>query len=114
MEVWQLSISLATDIYKLTDLDKFRKDYSLKDQMRRCAVSIPSNIAEGFNRNSKKDFIKFLHYSKASTAELYTQLTIAKNINYIGIDQFKSINEAIQIISKSIGGLIKAISTYVY
>ena len=72
--VWQKSKDLAVDIYKLTSTDKLSKDYSLTDQMRRATVSIPSNIAEGNDRGTQKEFIRYLHIAKGSLAELMTQL----------------------------------------
>ena len=78
LEVWKESISLATEIYTIL---KGCKDFSLKDQMQRAVVSISSNIAEGFERNSNKEFIQFLYFAKASCGELRTQLYIASKIN---------------------------------
>ena len=83
LEVWQLSMSLCTEIYALTNTELFSRDFGLKDQIRRSAVSIPSNISEGFERDSKNQFLYFLAISKGSCGELRTQLTIAYNFNYI-------------------------------
>jgi len=80
LRVWQESISLATEIYKLL---KNCRDFGLKDQMQRAAVSVPSNIAEGYERKYNKEFIRFLNISKGSAGELRTQLRIAVNINLI-------------------------------
>ena len=76
-------MELATEIYKLTEKLPGKEIYSLTDQMRRAAVSIPSNIAEGQDRNSAKDFIKFLSIARGSRAELETQLQICINVNYL-------------------------------
>ena len=83
--VWQKSILLTKQIYKITQ--NFPRDelYGLTSQMRRCAVSIPSNIAEGKKRKTKKDFLQFLRIADGSAAELETQLIIAKDI-YNDID----------------------------
>ena len=77
LKVWQEAKALAIDIYKLTAQGKFLKDSGLKEQMNRSSVSIVSNIAEGYERNSNKDFIRFLMIAKGSLAELRTQLEIA-------------------------------------
>ncbi|MGI6586264.1 MAG: four helix bundle protein [Lutisporaceae bacterium] len=69
--VWQKSKDLAVDIYRITSIGKLSKDYSLTDQMRRAAVSIPSNIAEGNDREHKKEFIRYLYIAKGSLSELY-------------------------------------------
>ena len=80
LNVWKESMRLARDIYREL---KNCKDFGLRDQMQRSAVSIPSNIAEGFERNSNKEFIRFLYISRGSCAELRTQLYIAIDIELI-------------------------------
>ena len=83
LDVWKKSIDLVTLIYKYTA--DYPKDemYGLTSQIRRCAVSIPSNIAEGSARTTKKDFSHFLAIALGSVAELETQLIISKNLNYL-------------------------------
>ncbi|BCB97056.1 four helix bundle protein [Dissulfurispira thermophila] len=83
LKVWQEAKALAVDIYKLTTHGKFLKDFGLKEQLQRASVSIASNIAEGYERNSDKDFVRFIMFAKGSIAELRTQLEIAKEIGYI-------------------------------
>lgn len=88
--VWQKSIELVKTIYKITKEFPKSEIYSLTSQMQRAAISIPSNIAEGWSRNHKLEFARFLSISYASAAELETQIIIAKNqyptINYITAD----------------------------
>src|SRR3989344_5175961 len=79
---WQKSVALATHIYSLTRNFPQEECYGLLSQMRRAAVSIPSNIAEGRSRNSRKDFIQFLHIALGSVAELETQLELSKNLSF--------------------------------
>lgn len=79
--VWQKSIQLSIEIYKLTDRFPKEEIYGLTSQMRRAAVSVPSNLAEGKNRGTKKDFVQFLRISKGSLAELETQIEISKQIH---------------------------------
>ena len=83
LDVWKKSIDLVTLIYKYTA--EYPKDeiYGLISQIRRCAMSIPSNIAEGSARTTKKDFSHFLSISLGSVAELETQLIISRNLNYL-------------------------------
>ncbi len=88
LNVWQKSILLSKEIYALTQNQYFDKDFGLKDQIRRASVSISSNIAEGFERGSDKDFLKFLYYSKGSVAEVRSQLYLAKSLNYINKEEF--------------------------
>ena len=89
LEIWQLGIELVMDVYKTSK--KFPKEevYGLTAQMRRCAVSIPSNIAEGAARNSKKEFLQFLYIGLGSLSELETQVIIAQKLGY---DQLSNID----------------------
>ena len=81
LKVWHKAIELAVTIYGITsEKTQFQKDYSLKDQVRRASVSISSNIAEGDERDTNKESIRFLYISKGSLAELRTQLEIAYEI----------------------------------
>lgn len=88
--VWQKSIRLVREIYKVTYNFPKEELYGLSNQMRRCAISISSNIAEGKKRGTKKDFVKFLIIADASAAELETQIIIAKDlyrqINYLEVE----------------------------
>lgn len=105
LRVWQETMDLVETIYAQTAAFPNHELYGLTNQMRRCAVSVPSNIAEGAARGSTQEFIRFLHISQGSLSELETQLLIAQRLNYIqdisGI--LASINQA----SAQLGGLIK-------
>lgn len=79
-------------IYELTMDHDFAKDFGLKSQIRLSAISIPSNIAEGFERNGNREFIQFLYIAKGSAGELSTQLYLAHELNYISKEQYISIN----------------------
>lgn len=81
--VWQKSMNLTKQIYVLTNLFPKEETYGLTSQIRRCAVSIPSNIAEGKRRNSDKEFVRFLQISLGSLYELQTQLELAVSFNYV-------------------------------
>ncbi|MBQ9441769.1 MAG: four helix bundle protein [Selenomonadaceae bacterium] len=81
--VWQKSIDLAVEIYRLVRLLPKTETYALSDQMRRAAISIPSNIAEGQGRNSTREFIKFLAIARGSQSELETQLQLCVRIGYV-------------------------------
>ena len=85
--VWQKSMELVKEVYRLCKLLPKEETYALSDQMRRAAVSIPSNIAEGKNRNPIKEYKHFLSIAKGSTAELETQLIICNRLNYIGEEE---------------------------
>jgi four helix bundle protein len=107
LEVWQLSRKLVKLIYEMTNNTKLAKDFGLKNQLQRSAVSIMSNIAEGFERKSKKEFIQFLNISKASCGELRSQLYITLDLKYLDMDTFDSAYKLCEMISKSIAGFIK-------
>ena len=83
LDVYKLSLDLVEDIYKLTKSFPSSENFGLTSQLRRAAVSLPSNIAEGASRASTKDFIRFLNISAGSLAEIETQLVIAERIGYI-------------------------------
>ena len=88
LTVWQEAKALAVAIYKTTMDGKFARDFGLRDQIQRSAVSIPSNIAEGYERRSPKEFLYFLSIAQGSLSELRTQLEIANDIGYISKETF--------------------------
>lgn len=99
------------DVYHLTRNDQFSKDFGLRDQVRRSAVSIPSNIAEGDERGTNKESVRFLYIAKGSLAELQTQLEIAHAVGYIDELTLNAFNDKTKTIGKMLGGLIKTRST---
>lgn len=107
LDAWKLSMDLVLDIYLKTKSFPSDEKFGLTNQIRRAAVSIPSNIAEGATRNSNKEFLQFLYISLGSASELETQFIIALNLNYISLEDYESINSQIEIVSKLIMGLIK-------
>ena len=112
LEVWKLSMELCTEVYRLTNTDLFSKDFGLKDQIRRSAVSVPSNISEGYERDAKKQFLYFLAISKGSCGELRTQLRIAFNLSYINENDFNILNEVAIQTSKQLSGFIKYLKSF--
>jgi len=108
LKVWQISKSLAVEIYKLTNNTKsLKSDYGLKDQLRRSAVSIPSNIAEGDELDTNKQAIKHFYIAKGSTAELRTQLIIAQEAEIISTKEASELINETKIISTMLLNLIK-------
>ena len=103
---WQKGMELCNAIYAITLKENFAKDYALKDQIRKSAISVPSNISEGFERESNNQFIYFLVIAKASAGELRTQLYIAKNQKYISEKEFDELKEQCLSVSKMISGFI--------
>jgi len=108
LKVWQRSKELAVLIYKHTQKGPFTHDYGFRDQIRRAAVSVPSNIAEGDERGSNKDAIRFFYFAKGSLAEIQTQLEIAYEIEYLNKQTLNELEERCQDIGKMLGSLIKA------
>ncbi len=107
LEVWKRSLSFVTKIYKITAKYPNEEKFGLVSQMRRAAVSIPSNIAEGAARNSKKEFINFLHIAQGSAAELETQILISRNLHFITTSDTEPLLQEFEEISKMIIGLQK-------
>ena len=110
LKVWQESKQLAVEIYKLTNNETFKKDFGLKDQIQRSAVSIASNIAEGCERDSDKEFNRFLNISKGSLAELITQLEIGYEIGYITKTELLLLEEKSNNIARMLGAFIRTIN----
>ena len=110
LEVWQKSIAFVTTIYKATGSFPNQEIYGLTSQIRRSAVSIPSNIAEGATRKGKTEFKQFLYIALASGAELETQLIIGHNLKYFDEIKSKKLLDELNSISRMIQGLIKSIS----
>jgi four helix bundle protein len=107
LEAWKKAIALTTKIYKLTDQLSEAEKFGLVSQMRRAAVSVASNIAEGAARNTKKEFIQFLFTAQGSLSELDTQIIICKELGYVSDKDSESIDQEMGEESKLIAGLIK-------
>jgi len=114
LPVWQKAIELAAQVYQTTSKGDLRQDYGLKGQIQRSVVSVSSNIAEGFERGSKKELTQFLFIAKGSCGELRSQLFIAKDIGYIENANFKLLYEAATNVSKQIAGFIEYLKTANY
>jgi four helix bundle protein len=91
--IWQKAMTLVTNTYQITQQFPNEELFGLTSQIRRSAVSIPSNIAEGYGRESQKDFLRFINFAVSSLFELQTQIEIAKNINYLNETEFNNIFE---------------------
>jgi four helix bundle protein len=88
LQVWQDARVFVKSIYELTSIDNFKRNYGLKDQIQRAAVSIMNNIAEGFERDNNKEFRNFLGYAKGSAGEVRSMLYVAMDLNYISKSLF--------------------------
>lgn len=112
LKVWQRAKDLAVLIYRVTETGGLAKDFGLKDQIRRAAVSVPSNIAEGDERDTNKDSVRFLYIAKGSLAEVVTQAIIAYEIGYLNETDRNLIVHECEALGKILGSLIKARSTH--
>jgi len=104
---WQKGMDLVRKVHKCTSAGEFSRDYALKDQIRRSSVSVVSNIAEGFERGGDKEFIQFLYIAKGSSAELRTQILIAKEFDYITLEACSQLLGLVKSTSELISGLIR-------
>lgn len=106
LEIWKRSARLSADLYRgLAEL----KDYGFRDQITRAGLSIPSNIAEGYERESSKEIANFLNYAKGSAGELRTQIYIGMEIGYITMEQGKQWLQEAEAISRMLHALIKSV-----
>lgn len=108
---WQKARELTKKIYDVTSTGTFSRDFGLRDQIRRAAVSVMSNIAEGFERGGTKEFIQFLSIAKGSSAEARSQLYVALDQNYITEEQFQELAGISKEISRMISGLMQYLRT---
>lgn len=110
LDVWGQSIDFVTEIYKLTSLFPDSEKYGLVSQLRRAAISIPSNIAEGAARGGRKEFLNFLSIAQGSAAEVETQLIISQKLGYMSEETLDKFLKLAEVISKMISGLKKSLS----
>ena len=106
LDAWKLSMDLVIDVYRETDKFPTRERYGLIDQIRRAAISIPSNIAEGAARQTKKEFSNYLHIAQGSLSELDTQVELARRLDYTDEGSRRILDARMERIDKMITGLI--------
>ena len=107
LQCWQRAVDLSVKIYEISSSGDFGKDFGFRDQLRRAAVSIASNIAEGKERETVPEFIRYLYIAKGSAGELRTQLNIAGRIGYISQEKLKLMINETETIGGMLGNLIK-------
>ncbi len=108
LTVWQKSIELVAELYKITDKFPKSEAYGLSTQMRRAAVAIPSNIAEGQKRGHQKEFLQFLYVAYGSGAELETQIEICKRLNKLKDLDYSEVEDELNQVMKMMNGLISS------
>ncbi|WP_299460927.1 four helix bundle protein [uncultured Microscilla sp.] len=111
LDIWKKSMNLVTNIYKTTATLPDTEKFGLISQMQRCAVSIPSNIAEGCSRSSEKEYKRFLEIAQGSSFELETQLLICKAVNHLTSEKVEVLVDEVHQVQRQINGLISTIKT---
>jgi len=106
---WQKALALVTEVYRLTEALPSHELYGLRSQMRRAAVSVVSNIAEGQARNSRREFLQFLSHAKGSLVEVETQLFVARNLNYVREQQIAAVLKQTDEVARLVSGLMKSL-----
>jgi four helix bundle protein len=107
MDAWLSARKLTREIYEITNEGSFARDFGLCDQIRRAAVSVMSNIAEGYERGTNREFIQFLFIAKGSAGEVRSQLYIALDLGYIAKEKFNQLNDELFSLSRQISGFAK-------
>src|SRR5271169_4030857 len=106
LNVWQDARQLVVAVYSVSKVRAFNQDFGLRDQIRRAAVSTMSNIAEGFERGTRKEFVQFLNIAKGSNGEVRSQLCVAVDQKYIGEKEFNALRESSVTLSKKLAAFI--------
>jgi four helix bundle protein len=109
LRVWRQSVDLALEIYRQTQTFPKNEVYGLTSQLRRAAISVPSNIAEGKGRSSDKELVLFLHHSRGSLLEVETQLLIAQELGYIEVTKAKHLLDQVENLAKALNALINSL-----
>lgn len=107
LDVWKAAIEIVVEVYNLTKIFPSDEKYNLVSQMRRAAVSIPANIAEGAARNTKKEFVNYLHIAKGSLSELDTYLEISKRLEYLSESQLLALGQLMERTDSMLSGLVR-------
>ena len=109
LDVWKRAMGLTKMVYEITANFPKEEYYSLVMQMRRAAISVPSNLAEGAARSGKKEFLQFINIAQGSLSELDTQIELARMLHYLKEDGYLKLQKEIQVISKQLYGLSRAV-----
>ncbi|HEX6748203.1 MAG TPA: four helix bundle protein [Longimicrobium sp.] len=109
LKAWQKAKQLCVDIYRVTGSGRFARDFGLRDQIQRASVSVMSNIAEGFERNSKPEFARFITFARGSAGEVRSQLYLARDLEYVGEKDFGALLEKCSEITRMLVSLRKSL-----
>jgi len=111
IKAWQEARNLVKEVYRVCSVKEFKNDYSLVDQIRRATVSIMANIAEGFSRQTNKEFIQFLFIAKSSATEAQSHLYVALDQGYLNQKEFNDLYKSLDKIQRQLSNLIKYLKT---
>ncbi len=111
LRTWQLARELVSQVYRLTDGQRFKNDLGLREQMRRAAVSCTANIAEGFERGSNREFVRFLYMARGSAGELRSHIYLARDLNYLDQPEFQMLQESAVVLSRSVYSFITKLNS---
>jgi len=111
LKAWQKAYELALDIYKLTQSFPKQELYALISQLRRAAISVSANIAEGYERQHRKEYVQFLTIAKGSLGEVETYLLLAKDLEYIDVNKYNELEDKRKEVARILKGLIKSLIT---
>ncbi|MBA3513345.1 MAG: four helix bundle protein [Pyrinomonadaceae bacterium] len=107
--VWQMGIELVKQVYLLTATGGLSRDFGLRDQIRRASVSVPTNIAEGFERGSRKEYLLFLNFAKGSAGEVRSLLRVALEVDYLQVAVYEELKNTAQKLSACLYNQMKAL-----
>lgn len=107
LPIWKKAAEVSLNVYRISEKGKLKNDFSMKDQIKRAAISISSNIAEGFEYGNNSDFVRYLRYAKGSAGELRSQMYIINEMELIESVDYQKINEQLIEVSKQISGFMK-------
>ena len=107
--VWQKGMEIVKQVYLISREGELCRDFALRDQLRRAAISIPTNIAEGFERSSRKEYVNFLNYAKGSTGEVRSLLNVAAELGYLEPSQYEVLRQAVLELSRFLSNQIKSL-----
>ncbi|MBU4231614.1 MAG: four helix bundle protein [Proteobacteria bacterium] len=107
--VWQKGMEIVKQVYLISREGELCRDFALRDQLRRAAISIPTNIAEGFERSSRKEYVNFLNYAKGSTGEVRSLLNVAFDLGYLEPSQYEALRQAVMELSRYLFNQIKSL-----
>ena len=107
--VWQKGMEIVKQVYLISREGELCRDFALRDQLRRAVISIPTNIAEGFERASRKEYLSFLNYAKGSTGEVRSLLNVAAELGYLEPSKYEVLRQAVLELSRYLSNQIKSL-----